>query len=127
MSESLSARIKKENMIDLSNTQPTIKRQHHDKEKLKFLEGLGLVTLEKKKELTHGDPGVKRKFEEPQETPPQDDKASTVSNGTREETEETSSEGTTDVESGTTSTDTEILSKHYKEVRHLIIIISIIN
>jgi hypothetical protein len=48
LSEELSARIKKENLIGLA-AQHVIRTKHHDKEKLRFLEGLGLVTLEKKK------------------------------------------------------------------------------
>jgi len=67
-------------------------------------------------ELTHGEPGVKRKLDESPLTISQEDKASTDSTGQREDNEGTSSEGTTDVDSGTTSTDTETSQVQYTEV-----------
>ncbi|KXJ18463.1 genetic suppressor element 1 isoform X2 [Exaiptasia diaphana] len=101
--EELKSQLKKEGI----DTDQPIRIKYHDKDKLRFLEGLGLVTLEKKKELTHGEPIVKRKFEESPVSVSQEEKTSTDSVGQREDNEGTSSDGTTDVDSGTTSTDTE--------------------
>lgn len=45
LTEELKSQLKKEGI----DTDQPIRIKHHDKDKLKFLEGLGLVTLEKKK------------------------------------------------------------------------------
>lgn len=67
-------------------------------------------------ELTHGEPVIKRKFEESPISVSQEEKTSTDSAGQREDNEGTSSEGTTDVDSTTTSTDTEASHQQLTEV-----------
>ncbi|XP_032229439.1 uncharacterized protein LOC116613003 isoform X2 [Nematostella vectensis] len=93
-------------------------RVKHDESKLKFLEGLGLVTLDRKKELTHGDPNARRKFTDSPlivEGTGSQNPASGETQVTREEAGDTSSDGTSEGDSGTgTSTDTDV-SQQYAE------------
>lgn len=85
---------------------------HHDPAKLRFLEGLGLVTADRKKELNRGGPSLKRKFEV---DPLRSDMRASVEMSRGKDSEEISEETASDADSAATSTDTDLNSETFSE------------